>query len=381
MLAPPLAWAKAKTRIFPLPMYTTVPTEGSTFGVMPVFVRTAADEEKVQSISAPSLSWNKHAGLTGTYRYYRYFHTLGLWWFIASASTAINRSLWFQYDDNRREQEQRTLNVVFRVRRYMFYRFFGLGPDTTPADESSYTRLFGVASVRWGWNFNRDINVGGFAEARGDWPERHALEGLPATQDLHAGTPGLGGAALLRQGLSIRYDMREDGDYSIIGISSELSASVAEELTGAGVFGEIIWHNRLLIPETTFLQLAARTYWWQLLGGGDDIPFYYQPTLGGELLMRGFPQDRFIDKGAWEIEVEQRIKLFTTHMFGVVADWRVDPFVAVGQVYGRESPWSHVRAAAGLGLRMWVYPNVLGRVDFAYGGEGVRAYVVLGYPY
>ena len=73
--------------------------------------------------------------------------------------------------------------------------------------------------------------------------------------------------------------------------------------------------------------------------GGDDVPFYDQASLGGELLFRGFPEDRFIDMGAWEVEVEQRLKLFQTHIFGVVADWRIDPFVAAGQVYGQTAPW------------------------------------------
>jgi hypothetical protein len=34
----------------------------------------------------------------------------------------------------------------------------------------------------------------------------------------------------------------------------------------------------------------------------------------------------------------------------------------------------------GLGFRAWVHPNILGRVDAAYGGEGLKFYVVLGYP-
>jgi hypothetical protein len=34
-----------------------------------------------------------------------------------------------------------------------------------------------------------------------------------------------------------------------------------------------------------------------------------------------------------------------------------------------------------VGLRAWVHPNIVGRVDLAYGGEGIRAYVVLGYPF
>ena len=111
------------------------------------------------------------------------------------------------------------------------------------------------------------------------------------------------------------------------------------------------------------------------------MPFYDQASLGGEVLFRGFQEDRFIDMGAWEIEAEQRLKLFQTHIFGVVADWRIDPFISAGQVYGRTLA---LVARAGRGRRrprMWIHPDILGRVDLAYGGEGLRAYVVLGYPY
>jgi hypothetical protein len=378
-IGPATRRAQAKTRIFPLPMFTTNPNEGQTYGAMPVFIKTDEDQDRVKSITAPSVSWNRSAGVTGTYRYYRYLDLLVAWQLIVSASTQINRSLWFQYDDNRRVPRTSTQNLVVRVRRNLFYRFYGLGPDTGPEDESSYTRLFGTANYRWGWNLTSDLNLAGFVEVRGDRPERHAIKDLPLTQDVYPDAPGLEGSVLLRQGVAFRYDTRVDGDYSDRGFATDLSASLAEGITGAGVFGDIIWNTRVLVPETSFLQFGARLYWRQLIG--DNIPFYDQASLGGELLLRGYPTDRFIDKGAWEAEVEQRIKLFTTHLFGVVADWRLDPFVAAGQVYGAEAPWSHVRVAGGVGLRMWVQPNILGRVDVAYSGEGLRVYVVLGYPY
>jgi hypothetical protein len=80
--------------------------------------------------------------------------------------------------------------------------------------------------------------------------------------------------------------------------------------------------------------------------------------------------------------VEQRIRLFQTHFFRVTTDWRMDPFLIVGQVYDRTSNFvSHPRVAGGVGFRGWVQPTVLGRVDLAYSGEGFRAYVVLGYPF
>jgi hypothetical protein len=141
--------AVAKVRFFPLPMYTTVPNEGSTYGVMPVFMVPADDDpDRVKSITAPSLSWNSSAGVTATGRYYRYFEPLRSTHLLLSASTNINRSLWYTYDDDRRTPGQLTVNILVRVRRNLFYRYFGLGPDTTAAGESSYTRLYAIASAR-----------------------------------------------------------------------------------------------------------------------------------------------------------------------------------------------------------------------------------------
>ena len=100
------------------------------------------------------------------------------------------------------------------------------------------------------------------------------------------------------------------------------------------------------------------------------------------MLLRGFTEGRFVDRQAWTLELEQRIRVLRTHIFGVVADWRVDPFVAAGQVFDRlDDAASRPRTAVGAGLRAFVHPNILGRVDVAYAGEGVKVYVELGYPY
>jgi len=98
--------------------------------------------------------------------------------------------------------------------------------------------------------------------------------------------------------------------------------------------------------------------------------------------MRGFTENRFYDRGAWSLEIEQRFAMFQTNIYDVIADWRVDPFVAIGQVYdGSGDMFDHVQIAAGLGFRAWVRPNVLGRVDTAIAGEGLKIYVELGYPF
>jgi len=40
------------------------------------------------------------------------------------------------------------------------------------------------------------------------------------------------------------------------------------------------------------------------------------------------------------------------------ADWRIDPFIAVGQVYGAlDQVFSHPRVTGGVGFRAWVHPT------------------------
>jgi hemolysin activation/secretion protein len=135
-----------------------------------------------------------------------------------------------------------------------------------------------------------------------------------------------------------------------------------------------------MVDEASFLTGAARFDWSYV--STPAAPFYDQSTLGGAFLLRGFTLDRFIDQNSWTAEVEQRIRLLTMHIFGVNADFRMDPFVGVGQVYGgARHPFSNPRFTAGVGFRAWVHPNVLGRVDVAAGGEGIKVYVELGYPY
>ena len=372
---------QSKVEFFPVPMYTTVPTEGSTYGAMPVLFRVNG-AGVVRMIGAPSISWNSAAGVNGTLRFYYYPSKVRALSVIAAASTHVNRTLWITYTDLPIEPGRVTIEVDGLVRRNIFFRFFGLGPDSLAGEQSSYTRTTAAITARQGWNLPGYLNIGARGTIRGDRPQVNPIFGLPATQELFPTAPGLSGAGLAAAELSVRFDTRASADYSANGFASELRASYNYGLSAFDHFWQATWQTRALLQETSFMQSAARLYWSRDLGGSDPIPFYYQPSLGGENLMRGFPDDRFFDRGAWEAELEQRFRLLETHFFGVTTEWRLDPFVAVGQVYDRlDDIVSRVRVSVGAGFRAWIKPNVLGRVDVAYAGEGLNAYVVLGYPY
>lgn len=371
---------ETRTKIIPLPIYATLPNEGSTYGFMPVFLIVEEGSQRTQSIVAPSISWNSVIRFSHTFRWYHYPAPDETLTIIPSISTNINRNLTLEYAKQPFAQGRITHDVAFHARRSIFYRFFGIGPHTSAGDESSYTRVGGDLGGRVGLNVADHLNLGVRATLYRDLVERKHVNFLPLTNDRFPGTPGLGGATTFFQGLSLRYDTRAQRDYSTRGAATELLAGVNEGLAGATTFGRLQMESRLLWEEMDGLNGAARVFWGYT--PGSNIPFYDQMTLGGSFRLRGFTEDRFIDKGAWEIEMEQRFVLFQTHIYGVTADWRLDPFIAVGQVYHDAAEmFRSAKISAGLGFRAYVRPNVLGRVDLAAGGDGIKVYVELGYPF
>jgi hypothetical protein len=368
------------TKLIPLPVYATLPNEGNTFGAMPVFLRICPDDQRTESIIAPSVTWNSVIHYTATLRWFEYPSDDESLTVIGSASTRINHGGLVVWQRRPEAPGLTTDDVTLRLQRTAFTRFFGLGPDTSQTAESTYTRFRLLASARRGVNLASHLNVGATLAAERDGVEAVGVPGLPLTREVFPAVPGIHGATLLSEGADLRYDDRRGGDYADRGVRAEIGGAVVEGLDASPTFLRGGAQVSAIFPEVEGLSGAARLAWTGV--SSRRAPFFAQSTLGGSFVMRGFTEDRFIDRQAWTAEVEQRIRLFQTHIFGVVADWRADPFVAAGQVFGplREA-FSRPQIAAGVGFRAFVHPNVLGRVDVASGGEGIKVYVELGYPY
>lgn len=372
--------AGTSVKFIPLPLYATNPNEGGTYGVMPVFLGVDRALDRTRWIVAPSASWNDVVHLTGTFRGYLYPTDTRAFTLIASGSTDVNRSVTFDFVERSRARGRFTTTLVATAKQNVFFRFYGLGPLTRAEDRASYTRRWARLFVRQGWNVREGLNLAVVLEGRADEPRGQGVPGLPLATERYADVPGMQGAAIATQGISLTYDSRQGGDYAESGLASEMAATYSQGLSGSPGFARVVLHNRVLVPEFPWLQGAARLYVERVFGEG--VPFLYQSTLGGEQVLRGFSEGRFVDRGAWTIDVEQRLRVLQMRLFGVTADWRIDAFGSVGQVFhGWDDAFGRVRRSVGLGFRTLVRPNVLGRVDVAYAGEGLNAYVVLGYPF
>jgi hypothetical protein len=369
-----------KTRPIPLPVYSTLPNEGNTFGFMPVFLRVCDATERTESIIAPSVTWNDVIRWTASFRWFYYPADDQALTIIASASTRINSGLLIRWSDLPLAPGTFTTEIELRWQRSAFYRFFGLGPDTPASAETSYTRVRVHGSARRGLNLGGPWNAGIALLVHDDAVQDLGVPGLPLSRRTFPGVPGMQGSTILGQTIDLRYDTRSNAEYSERGFFADAGVGVVEGLSGSPAYLRGAVRLRALHPELGWLSGAERFDWSAV--STPNAPFYDQSTLGGAYLMRGFTEDRFIDQNAWTFEVEQRIRLLQTHIFGVTADWRVDPFIAVGQVYrSLGHAFSEPRVAGGVGLRAWVRPNIVGRIDVATGGEGIKVYVEIGYPY
>ncbi len=372
--------AGSKTKVLGLPVWSTSPNEGNTWGAMPILLHVC-ETGNTEWILAPSVTWNSVIHYSGTVRWYVYPDPDTTVVVFASASTHINYLAFATLQRVPHAVGRWTDEAELHLERDAFARFYGIGDDTPASAQSSYTARRAFARERRGLNLMKDFNLGLTLEIDHDGVDDTGVPGLPLSPEQFPDAPGMrASSTLLSEGLDVRYDDRVGGDYADRGIRLDAWGTVVEGLSGSPSFLRGGVQANAIVPELSRLSGAARFYWNAVSSA--DAPFYDQSMLGGQDLMRGFIEGRFVDRQAWTLELEQRVRVLRTHLFGVTADWRVDPFVATGQVFHSfDGALSHPRLAAGVGLRAFVHPRLVGRIDLADGGEGLSVYVAIGYPY
>ncbi|MDH4065619.1 MAG: BamA/TamA family outer membrane protein [Acidobacteriota bacterium] len=97
-----------------------------------------------------------------------------------------------------------------------------------------------------------------------------------------------------------------------------------------------------------------------------QVPFYLQPTLGGNDDLRGFERYRFTDDHAVFVSVEHRWHAFTGLDTALFFD--------TGKVTSEKKRlnFSDLKYSGGIGFRVRLLDAVVSRIDFAVGREGFR---------
>jgi outer membrane protein assembly factor BamA len=262
-----------------------------------------------------------------------------------------------------------SFDLIVDYDKYLKNNFYGIGSDTRNADRETYTKepleILGVVSrgfspefvaqlglkYRTVRNFNYDVN-GLFARS------------LPETNH------GRSSAAILYA--SARYDSRD----SYINPSRGQVVQAEFETGGSWLAGDysitsttiaLQTYHVLFYPKTVF---AGRLL--SQIVSGSDIPVHALATVGGTRTLRGYPQDRFLDKTAAVLNVEVRFPIY----------WRFGGVVGVdaGKVFSSPSlagfhNWA-VNSLVGLRFSMDTF---VVRADLGFGKETTGFYLNFGH--
>lgn len=100
---------------------------------------------------------------------------------------------------------------------------------------------------------------------------------------------------------------------------------------------------------------------------GQQVPFYFKPTLGGSTSLRSFNDYRFRDDAVVYVNAEYRWEAFSGMDMALFSDWGT-----VAPNIGRLK-MSNMKNGYGVGFRFNTYKTVLFRVDIGFGGgEGAQ---------
>ena len=374
----------AKTVAIPLPVIAASPNEGITYGGLVAFlVHNAKDE--VSTLVVPQLNYNQFFGVTSTL-YGAFYPTpernlkLNL-----SKATTINEEYRVRYFDSKFLSERLELNCTAFDYTDGSARFFGFQSNSSTQNETNYSdqelgvgvavgyRLVDHLQVVLGGRYKR-VNI-----------KRGAVTAVPFITEVFSArdVPGVDGFNVHAQKISLVYNTLDSIDMPTSGRYLRLSLDNSSRMLGSsatyqGYEAEAKWyHPRRSGRFVSVVRLAGN----QTVG--NQVPFLEQSILGGETSLRGYGQNRFVDKSFLLLNLEERIRLVRWEIFNVKADWELAPFLDLGTVMKTlvEAKASSFEFNPGIGLRAVVRPNIVGRIDVGVGKDGPAVFVGLGYPF
>lgn len=317
-------------------------------------------------------------------------------WRTTLSGMGTPRQYWSGTLVNRYESDRVDLSIYGRVRDMTELNYFGPGRDSRDDDRVNFQMRDPSAGVRVCFVPNAWFSLGGRVEAL--WPSigRGRDRRLPSIDDRYT---EFDAPALTAQPRFDRYDAFVEidaasppgrrheratyrGTYSLVADRDlgrysfrRLEVEVRHQFAGVRSAERLTLHGWLSTADTD---------------PGHDVPFFFQPTLGGrgqlrsvqdQLLggdgtratLRGFPSFRFRDRHAILLQAEYRIPVW-----GPI-DTTV--FVDAGQVAARRADLGlrNLKSDYGFSINLMRKTVAAARLDVAFGsGEGTRYLLTLG---
>ena len=257
--------------------------------------------------------------------------------------------------------------------KFLNYGFYGLGPGTVDGDRTLLTYEMINLPVVFGRGLSPHLVVEAGYTLR--WT-RYLEPREGAFVDEIAALAAAGRNFVPLASVALKYDTSDSHIHPTRGLRFILQGEVAAGFLGSRDAS----FNRLTLDFRKYLRVFGEKDVFAVRAlaqyvGGDAVPLYDHASLGGGNVLtalRGFPLNRFLDKGKFLVNAEYR--------FPIV--WRLGGtvFADAGTVWPslKEVDFGELAADAGLGLRFYM-PDFVVRVDVAWSREGMGLYFNFGH--
>jgi len=250
--------------------------------------------------------------------------------------------------------------------------YYGPGQDSRKEDRTSYRLEDTSIDLKGRYRVWKGLWLGftGGLYAPNTGPGQR--EGYPSTEEKFtpAQTPGIDNQAnFLRAGFTVQYDYRDlptgprSGGNYYLNFRRYWDQSLGQHTFNnwdTAVEQYFPYWNKTRVVALRLAMVATQAR------EGQTVPFYLQPTLGGNEFLRGFERYRFYDQCSLIATIEHRWHLFSNGHAAV--------FVEAGKVAPAATVLNLARAnyAGGIGFRFTLRNAVVMRIDNGISSEGYR---------
>lgn len=369
----------------PVPVIAASPNEGVTYGALAAFL-LHNNRDEVTSLVAPQINYNPNFGTT--YTLYGTFYPSRL----QSAEINLSHSTHVNEDYEAKIRDLTLLDGKLETNLFVYHfsdgsaRFFGLGANSLMQSETNFASVESGFTYSGGYQLFENISLQLGERLRKVRIAKGAVDAIPSIKDRFTenSAPGINGFTAHAQKIALLYNSLDSPTMPLTGLYGRISAEVSAKNLGSNAdYLRYEAEARGVLPkdkERRFIT-AFRGLYSQVTGS--NTPFMEQSIIGGETSLRGYGRNRFIDRTAVLFNIEERIRLFRWNLFEVNADWELAPFIDAGSVMSSldKIKGRDFRFTPGIGIRAVVRPNIVGRMDIGFGGEGAAVFVGLGYPF
>jgi outer membrane protein assembly factor BamA len=384
-------WLNPSTAPFiPIPEIDTDPDSGRTFGIIPTFLQSDA-QGSITRIIAPQAYRNSYFGWGVGLSIFDYPSADVQWSLQGDVEQRVERTVDLNYQQGVLRQGPLSLTGRLLYDRNGTPRFFGIGNDTSIADETNYTSATELAQATPGWNITPQLQLGYTLRAETVEVTPGSIPGITSIERRFGAPSSLGIVSLWLHRLQLTYDTRDSLNLPTRGTQVVIYGGMAAR---SGFFNDSMYseagleareylaigHRAVLALHTAirYLPYGRRLPFWALSSIGGDRAF-----LGGAQPLRGYGLGRFTDRNAFSFSAEFRRTIASLNIASSQIDLQLAPFVDTGRVFARPStnPVSQLHSAAGLGIRALAPPFIVGYVDVGYGSEGPAVFTGINYPF